>query len=280
VQNGINNSSSLDPRVKLITSFSFLMLITTIQGATIHDAFILFLSFIAVLCAWLLAKLPIKTVSSFFKSISLLFVFMFVSSTVFSRIAPKEQLTFIEVIPAGMPVIGGAGIYAEILLASITFSFRTLSLVSMALLVSLTTEPSRMVSVLRKLRCPYELTIMVIITIRFIPLAIEQWKKLVAVANVRGLETNGIRGRIRSIKSLFTPLIIHSIRRSVQLAYSLDARGFRATKNPTTMDNLRLGGRDYLMLIFSVLLVALSIAVVLGVISIQNISVTLMTLAI
>lgn len=275
MQNGINyNSSSLDPRVKLIVSMSFLMLISTI-----HDALILFLAFIAVLCAWLAAKLPIKTVSSFFKSISLLFVFMFVSSTVFSRIMPKERLTFIQVIPAMIPVIGGAGIYAEILLASITFSFRTLSLVSMALLVSLTTEPSRMVSALRKLRCPYELTIMVIITIRFIPLAIEQWKKLIAVANVRGIETKGIRGRIGSIKRLFTPLIIHSIRRSVQLAYSLDARGFRATKNPTTMENLHLGGRDYLMLIFSVILVVLSVIVFLGVFSIQDVSVALQNLA-
>jgi len=247
--------------------------------STIHDALILFLSFIAVLCAWLLAKLPIKTVSYFFKSIALLFAFMFISSTVFSRIAPKERLTYIELIPAVIPVIGGSGIYAEILLASITFSFRTLSLVSMALLVSLTTEPSRMVSALRKLRCPYELTIMVIITIRFIPLAIEQWKKLTAVANVRGIETSGIIGRIKSIKRLFTPLIIHSIRRSMQLAYSLDARGFRATKNPTTMDNLHLGGRDYLMLIFSVILVVLSIAVFFGVFSIQDVSLALQNLA-
>lgn len=276
MQNSINfSSSSLDPRVKLIASMSFLMLISTI-----HDALILFLSFIAVLCAWLLAKLPIKTVSYFFKSIALLFAFMFLSSTVFSRIAPKERLTFIEVIPAVIPIIGGSGIYAEILLASITFSFRTLSLVSMALLVSLTTEPSRMVSALRKLRCPYELTIMVIITIRFIPLAIEQWKKLAAVANVRGIETSGVVGRIKSIKRLFTPLIIHSIRRSMQLAYSLDARGFRATKNPTTMETLQLGSRDYLMLVFSVLLVVLSIIVLLEVFSIQNISVELMQIVV
>jgi energy-coupling factor transporter transmembrane protein EcfT len=248
--------------------------------STIHDPLILFLAFIAVLCAWLTAKLPIKTVISFFKSIFLLFAFMFVSSTVFSRIMPKERLHFIQVIPAVIPVIGGAGIYAEILLASITFSFRTLSLVSMALLVSLTTEPSKMVSALRKLRCPYELTIMVIITIRFIPFAIEQWKKLIAVANVRGIETNGIRGRISSIKRLFTPLIIHSIRRSVQLAYSIDARGFRATKNPTTMENLHLGGRDYLMLIFSVILVVLSITIFLRVFSIQDASLALQNLAI
>jgi energy-coupling factor transport system permease protein len=203
---------------------------------------------------------------------------MFVSSTVFSRIAPKERLTFIEVIPAAIPLIGGSGIYAEILLASITFSFRTLSLVSMALLVSLTTEPSRMVSALRKLRCPYELTIMVIITIRFIPLAIEQWRKLTAVANVRGIETNGIMGRIKSIKRLFTPLIIHSIRRSMQLAYSLDARGFRATKNPTTLDALRLKSKDYLMLIFSFCLVVISIVVVLRVLPIPDFTVALQNL--
>ncbi|MFX1521757.1 MAG: energy-coupling factor transporter transmembrane component T family protein [Promethearchaeota archaeon] len=274
MQNGITYSSpSLDPRVKLIASMSFLMLISTI-----YDAFILFLSFIAVLCAWLLAKLPVKTVSYFFKSIALLFAFMFFSSTVFSRIAPKERLTYIQVIPAVIPIIGGSGIYAEILLASITFSFRSLSLVSMALLVSLTTEPSRMVSALRKLRCPYELTIMVVITIRFIPLAIAQWKKLTAVANVRGIETNGIIGRIKSIKRLFTPLIIHSIRRSMQLAYSLDARGFRATKNPTTLDVLRLKSKDYLMLIFSFCLVALSIVVVLGVFPIPDVSVALQNL--
>ncbi len=260
-------TSGLDPRVKLIASFSFLMLLTTI-----HDAFILFLSFIAVLCAWILAKLPVKTVVSFFKGISLLLAFMFISSTIFSRVMPKEQLMFIEII--NLPVFGVIGIYEEVLLATIAFSFRTLSLVSVALLVALTTEPSKTVTVLRKLRFPYELTIMVVIAIRFIPLIVDQWKKLTAVAKVRGVETDGIRGRIKSIRKLFTPLIIHSIRRSAQLAYSLDARGFRSAKNPTTMEVLHLKRSDYLLLIFSGAQIALSVLIVLGVVSFQNFSIT------
>lgn len=260
-------TSGLDPRVKLIVSFSFLMLISTI-----HDAFILFLSFMAVMCAWFLARLPVKTVVSFFKNIILLFAFMFISSTVFSRVTPRE-LTFIEVIPLWIPVIGGAGIYAEILIASIKFTFRTLSLISVAILISLTTEPSKMINVLRKLRCPYELTIMVVISIRFIPLIIEHWKKLNAVANVRGVDTGGILGRLRSVRRLFTPLIIHSIRRSAQLAYSLDARGFRSAKNPTTMEVLHLRLSDYLLLVFSFSLIMLSVLIVFGVLSLQNYSI-------
>jgi len=121
---------------------------------------------------------------------------------------------------------------------------------------------------------------MVVISIRFIPFIVDQWKKLTTVATVRGVETDGLRGRIRSIRRLFTPLIIHSIRRSIQLAYSLDARGFRSAKNPTIMEVLQFRSKDYIVLFFSCALLGLSIGVGLGIISVNDLSTALSNLII
>ncbi len=237
----------------------------------IDDLLILFSLFLAILCIWFVAGIPFRTVFSFFKGLFLIFIFLIFFSSIFSRVSPKAEMTYIELIPSFIPLIGGSGIYYEIFLVSLSLSFRTLSLLSLAVLVSLTTEPSKMIYVLRALRCPYELAIMAIITIRFIPIILEHWKKLNTVAKVRGMETAGIRGRISAAKKLSTPLIMHSVRRSTHLAYSLDARGFRAVSNPTTMEKLELKFLDYLILLLSALMIILYVLIMFGIFSIPNI---------
>lgn len=182
----------LRPAVKLI----FLAVCTTtLLMVSALPLLLFFLLFVALL--YRVAKVPFNNILKQLKSMGVLLIFIFVFQVIF-----KGWVTGFEVI------------------------LRFLSLIFLALLVSLTTKVSDMVNAietwLQPFRCfginPSKFSMVLSLAIRFIPVVSEKFNEVHEAQRARGLDTN--------IAALAIPLIIRTIRMASEVAEALDARSY------------------------------------------------------
>lgn len=155
----------------------------------------------------------------------------------------------------GMHLTGGMVEY------SLSLTMRFLSLITSFSLFFLTTSPDRLSLALEKAKIPFEFNFAFITAIRFVPVLADEAQTIMDAQRSRGLELDkgNFLLRIRKYIPILLPLIINSIRRSLELAEAMESRAFGATKNRTNLYELKMARSDYLVLIIIIgaLIVAL-----------------------
>lgn len=144
---------------------------------------------------------------------------------------------------------------------SLGLTLRFLALITSFSLFFLTTSPDKLSLALEKTRVPYEFNFAFITAIRFVPVLAEEAQTIMDAQRSRGLELDrgGFLSRIRKYIPILLPLIINSIRRSLELAEAMESRAFGATKDRTNLYDLQMSRYDYtaLFLTLAVLLLAI-----------------------
>lgn len=140
-----------------------------------------------------------------------------------------------------------------------------------ASLMTFTTTPARLTDGMERLLHPlthlhvpvHELTMMMSIALRFIPIFIEELDKIMKAQLARGadFESGNIVRRLRNMVPILVPLFASALRRSNELAYAMDARCYHGGKGRTKMKPLQYERRDFvgygiLLLYLTVLLLA------------------------
>ena len=122
--------------------------------------------------------------------------------------------------------------------------------------MSLTTTPTRLtdgmetgLSFLKKVKVPvHEISMMMSIALRFIPLLIEETDKIMKAQMARGadFETGNFLKKAKNMIPLLVPLFIASWRRATDLAMAMEARCYRGGDGRTKMKPLKYEKRDYI----------------------------------
>ncbi len=144
---------------------------------------------------------------------------------------------------------------------SLSMTLRFIVLVASFSLFFLTTSPDRLSLALEKLHIPYEFTFAFITAIRFVPVLAEEAQSIIDAQRARGLELErgGLLRRVRNYIPILLPLIVNSIRRSLELAEAMESRAFGAVRERTNLYELEMGGLDYVILMLSIALMAIAI---------------------
>jgi energy-coupling factor transport system permease protein len=155
----------------------------------------------------------------------------------------------------------GMTLSSDVIEYSLSLTLRFLSLITSFSLFFLTTSPDKLSLALEKSRVPYEFNFAFITAIRFVPVLADEAQTIMDAQRSRGLELDkgGFLSRITKYIPILLPLIINSIRRSLELAEAMESRAFGATKNRTNLYELKMVRSDYiaLTLIIFALLIAL-----------------------
>jgi energy-coupling factor transport system permease protein len=116
---------------------------------------------------------------------------------------------------------------------------------------------------LEKARVPYEFNFAFITAIRFVPVLADEAQSIMDAQRSRGLELDkgNFLTRVRNYIPILLPLIINSIRRSLELAEAMESRAFGATANRTNLYELKMEKDDKLMLITSIILLLVALFV-------------------
>ena len=114
-----------------------------------------------------------------------------------------------------------------------------------------------------QMRLPYEAAYMVSVGIRFVPLMGEELRDSLTALALRGVVIKELKFRLRLkvYVYLLLPMVAGSLQNARELAMSMETRGFGAYPRRTSYFTLRLGPRDFALLIFTALLTLITAAI-------------------
>ncbi len=219
----------LDPRVKfLLVSILF---VSTILFSSLLPLLIIFLAQIPLILLARVQRAWLKTL----RGAVTLGIIIFASNLLANYFYQGRTLT------------------TGILELSLAMTVRFIALITSFSIFFLTTSPDKLSLALEKAHIPYELCFAFITAIRFVPVLAEEAQTIMDAQKARGLELEGgnFLQRIRNYLPILLPLIINSIRRSLELAEAMESRAFGAVEKRTNLYELEMTKRDYLALALS-----------------------------
>jgi energy-coupling factor transport system permease protein len=226
----------LDPRVKLIGTFLYIISLFTFQSFSGYLVAILFL-FIVIR----LSKVPFKFIAKGLKTILFLLLF-----TAFFNmfLTPGEEIFrfwIIKVTKEGLRT-------ASFMAIRLTF------LILGSSIMTFTTTPNHLtdglesvMAPLNRIRVPvHEISMMMSIALRFIPILLEETGKIMDAQTARGadFESGGLVSRAKSLVPLLVPLFVSAFRRANDLAMAMEARCYNGGEGRTKMKPLVYKKRD------------------------------------
>ena len=126
---------------------------------------------------------------------------------------------------------------------------------------------------LRKVKIPiHEISMMVSIALRFIPILIDELDKIMKAQQARGanFENGNILQRIKSLFPVILPMFVSAIRRANELANAMEARCYRGGDGRTKYKPLVYTKADIigyvLVLLYTAVMLALRIVLSQGII--------------
>ena len=149
---------------------------------------------------------------------------------------------------------------------AVRMMLRILMLISATFLLTYTTSPisltdglESLLSPLKAIKVPvHELSMMMCIALRFIPTLIEETDKIMCAQKARGadFESGNLFARVKALIPILVPLFISAFRRADELATAMECRCYQGGEGRTKMKHLRYVGRDYVLYLVDILLVA------------------------
>ena len=244
----------LDPRVKLVGTIVYIISLFMFRNLTIYLFALLFLIFVIRM-----SKVPFSYIVRGLKAI----VFLLIITTLFNLF-----------LTAGKPIvtIWKFSLTYEGIASAFYLAVRLIFLIIGSSLMTLTTTPNqltdgleRLLGPLKKIKVPvHEISMMMSIALRFIPILMEETDKIMKAQMARGadFESGNIIKKVKALIPLLVPLFISSFRRANDLAMAMEARCYQGGEGRTKMKPLIYKKQDYIAYAF--LFCYLVLAILLG----------------
>lgn len=144
---------------------------------------------------------------------------------------------------------------------SFALALRFLTLTTTFSLFFLTTLPDELGLMLEKVHVPYDISFAFVGAIRFVPVMANEAAQIVDSHRARGFEIR--KGwplkRVRRYVPIIVTIIVNAIKRSGELAESLESRAFGAGERRVNLYELEMKTRDYACVVLSLVIVVASI---------------------
>jgi len=267
----------LDARVKLLG----LVLLAAAAGG-LEDARLLALLWLFALLFFAGGGIPWAKAKYLWLSFPVLFLALGLSQGFF-YVGPREHELFSLVGADGallgrwdVPVLsdllarwpGKIVFYAEGLRWGVRQSLRCFALLTAGLGVAMTTHPSALLAALRRLRLPFELSLLLAMTLRFVPLILSRARESVVAQRARGLDFRrlGLARKCSALWRAARTVLFSTLQTARETALAMDLKACRAPGvRPTETGELRMRASDWLALAaLAVLFAGLLAAVILG----------------
>ena len=248
----------LDPRTKLFGTLVYIVSLFIADNLWAYLAATIFL-----ITAIKLSNVPVKFMVRGLKSIMFLLLL---------------SVSFNLFLTPGTPIfkIGFLQMTWEGLRFAAFMAIRLVYLVMGSTILTLTTTPNQLtdgleksLGFLKKVGVPvHEVSMMMSIALRFIPILIEETDKIMKAQIARGadFETGNIIQKAKNMIPLLVPLFISAFRRANELAMAMEARCYHGSEGRTKMKPLRYGKNDKIayLVLAGYLIVMIGINAVLG----------------
>lgn len=231
----------LDPRVKIIGVFLYIITIFFVKD------FITYIPFIVLLIAVLsIAKIPFKAIIKSLKPL----IFIIVLTGVINLVTTPGRDIF---------SIWKFSITEEGVIRTAFTILRLVLIILSTSVLTYTTSPMELTYGLEKIFSPLkrfgfpagELAMMISISLRFIPTLFDEANKIKMAQMARGadFESGNVIDRAVSMIPLLVPLFINALKRSGDLATAMEARLYRIGEERTKLNEIYMHKKDWICLI-------------------------------
>ena len=242
----------LDPRVKLVGTFAYLISLFVVDSL---PGYLLAALFLAVMIK--LSNVPFRYIVRGMKTV----LFLLIITVCFNLfLTPGEVIWEFWIFK----------MTREGLNFAIKMAIRLSLLILGSSIMTLTTTPTQLTDALeslmrplKKVRVPvHEIAMMMSIALRFIPILMEETDKIMKAQIARGadFESRNLIKKIKSMVPLLVPLFISAFRRANDLAMAMEARCYRGGEGRTKMKPLVYSSKDRVAYLILLLFFAACIA--------------------
>jgi energy-coupling factor transport system permease protein len=233
----------LDPRTKILIVLCMMTLFVLI-----HSIIKLIIALGVILIIIKVSKIPFLLVVKNLRPFLWLFLLTIIFHVFLTR--QGEPLFTVPLIRAPVTKPG--------LMNGLIYSFRLGILILLAAMLTLTTSPMEITDALDRFLKPlqklgistHEFTMMITLSLRFIPTLLFEADKLQKAQVSRGAMFEGnLFQRIKSVIPLILPLFISVFRRADELALAMDARCYTGGKGRTSFKELIFKRNDYYVML-------------------------------
>jgi energy-coupling factor transport system permease protein len=238
----------LDPRIKFFfVTVLFIMAILFSKFVTLAILFFVPLPFVFI------AHVSRQWLRSLRGAIFLA-IFIFATNFIFGYFYPTS---FHEITPPVDTLMD----YLVILERAAAMTLRFVVLIASFSVFFLTTSPDHLGLALQQSRIPYEFCFAFTTAVRFVPVLADEAQTIMDAQKARGLELErgNLLKRVRNYIPVLIPLIVNAIRRSLELAESMESRAWGASKKRTNLYALKLKIADYILFAVSVSILIIAV---------------------
>ena len=228
----------LDPRVKFLGTLVFIVSLFLIKGLAGYV-------FVTVVLATLvrLSKVPFGMMLKGMKAI----IFILIITVIFNMLFTPGEAIF---------TIWRLSVTKEGAVQAFRMAIRLSYLIIGSSIMTLTTTPNQLTDAMENLFSPlkvikvpvHEISMMMSIALRFIPILMEETDKIMKAQIARGadFESGNIIKRVTNMIPLLVPLFVSAFQRANDLAMAMEARCYHGGEGRTQMKPLRYEKRDYI----------------------------------
>ena len=245
----------LDPRVKIAATLFFIISLFVFEHPIGYAVAALFLA-----VSIKLSKVPFKFMVKGMKAIMFILLFTVIFNLFLTPGEPLFTVWKITVTKEGLKV-------------AVLMAVRIVFLIIGSSVMTLTTTPNNLTDGMEKMLRPlkvikvpvHEISMMMSIALRFIPILMEETDKIMKAQIARGadFESGNIIKKAKSLIPLLVPLFISAFRRANDLAMAMEARCYQGGDNRTKMKPLKYKKRDFIA--YLVVLAYFSLCVAIGI---------------
>jgi energy-coupling factor transport system permease protein len=231
----------LDPRSKVLATLFFILAIFA-ASSPLELALVYLVAFVL----FLLSSLPINEFWPTFKPFFIIILITVIFQLLFIPGRHLFHFYFISISYEGLMI-------------AISFTLRFILLLFIVRLLTATTSPVTMMDGLEHLLKPlrklglavHELVMIMTISLRFIPLFIEEAQRIRNAQLCRGADfrVGSPSHRIQLIFAWLLPLLRVSMQRALDLSQAMEARAYRGGEGRTRLKVLQLRTHDYLFML-------------------------------
>lgn len=227
----------LDPRVKLIATFAYIISLFVVHSWTGY-----LVAAVAVAIVIAASHVPFGYIMRGMKAVMMILMITVIFNLFLTEGRPLVHFWKLTITYEGVDFASKMAV-------------RLIFLIIGSSLMTLTTTPNQLTDALedvlgplKKIHVPvHEISMMMSIALRFIPILMEETDKIMKAQMARGadFESKNLMKKIQSLVPLLVPLFISAFRRANDLAMAMEARCYRGGDGRTKMKPLVYCRRDY-----------------------------------
>lgn len=247
----------LDPRTKIIGTFIYIISLFLFRK---FIPYLVVFGFLGLIIKT--SEVPIKHILKGLKSIMFLLIFAVVFNIFLTPGDVLWKWGYLKLTRQGLEIAGFMAI-------------RLVLLIMGSSLMTFTTTPNhltdgleKIMNPLKKIKVPvHEISMMMSIALRFIPILLEETDKIMKAQMARGadFESGNLIKKAKSLVPLLVPLFVSAFRRANDLAMAMEARCYHGGEGRTKMKPLQYHKQDGMA--YVILLVYLVVLVLVKVVS-------------